>query len=286
MQGERSQPALVARPAVWWRLALGAALVGGCATGVGVTDEELAEICAEPNTSCGGGLAGASVGSVGGSSVGGSSSGGGFGGSASGGAFNATGGTGPSNGGSSSANGGSGGTGVGTGGTGGTGGLPLAPGVCLQDDDILILYRDRNEGAASTSEPSMVLSVENPGGASFPLSDLAIRYWFTADGTSDFIGTVDYATIDGQGDIKGSVVVSFAQEFGSDYAELTFPSLTDEIGAGGVREVQLRFHADPYQSMNQLNDFSFLSGVDTATANRNVTPYLQNVQAGGCVPGP
>lgn len=279
MQGERSQPALVARPAVWWGLALGAALVGGCATGVGVTDEELAEICAEPNTSCGGGLAGASVGSVGGNS-----SGGGLGGSASGGAFNAGGGTGPSSGGSSFANGG---TGVGTAGNGGTGGqLPLAPGVCLQDDDILILYRDRNEGAASTSEPSMVLSVENPGGASFPLSDLAIRYWFTADGTSDFIWTVDYATIDGQGDIKDGVEVSFAQEFGSDYAEITFPSLTDEIGAGGVRDVQLRFHADPYQSMNQLNDFSFLSGVDTATANRNVTPYLQNVQAGGCVPGP
>src|SRR5690606_11648535 len=124
--------------------------------------EELAEICAEPNTTCGDGVGGASVGSVGGST------GGGFGGSSSGGTFNATGGAGVSNGGSFAANGGSGvGAAGGSTSNGGTGGQqPLAPGVCLQEDDILILYRDRSNGADSTSEPSMVLTVQNPGGAS------------------------------------------------------------------------------------------------------------------------
>ncbi|HTV20722.1 MAG TPA: hypothetical protein VMG12_18690, partial [Polyangiaceae bacterium] len=46
-------------------------LAWGCATGVDVTDEELAEICSEPNTTCGGGAAGTPVGNVGGSTGGG-----------------------------------------------------------------------------------------------------------------------------------------------------------------------------------------------------------------------
>jgi len=257
---------------------LGCALLLGCATGVDVTDEELAAICSEMNTICGN--AGA-AGSVGGST------GGGVGGSASGGTFGTNGGTGslPSNGGSQPTGGGTGGTTQGTSGSGGTGGsVPLAQGDCLDTDDILVLYRDRNSGALSTNEPSMVLQVQNPGGTEFPLSDLAIRYWFTADGTSNFTATIDYATLNGQNNINGGIDIAFGQEFGSDYAELTFPTLTDNVGAEGVREVQLRFHAEPYAPLNQANDFSFLSTAATATANRNVTPYLGGTQVGGCVP--
>lgn len=282
MRNEAAQPQLMARQRVWRCWALGAAFAvgggAGCATGVGVTEEELAEICAEPNTICG--SAGSPIGSVGGST--------GAGGSASGGSFG-SGGTAPfpSNGGTTSTGtGGSGGT-QGASGSGGTGGsAPLAEGECLPTDDILVLYRDRTNGQASTQEPSMVMQVQNPGGTSFPLSDLAIRYWFTADGTSNYIGYVDYATLNGQGNINGSIQISFGQEFGSDYAEMTFPTLSDSVGPEGVRELQLRFHAEPYASMDQTNDFSYLSGAAMLTANRNITPYLRGSQAGGCLPAP
>jgi hypothetical protein len=283
MQDESSLPVLDRRGA--W-LALVAAFACGCATGVDVTDAELEEICSEPNTSCGGGVAGASVGSVGGNTgtgTGGSSSGGTFsaGGTgantANGGTFSATGGT------SSSA--GTGGAVTGTGGAGGTGATqPLAEGECLPTDDILILYRNRAAGA-SANEPSMVLSVQNPGGASFALNTLAIRYWFTADGSSNFTSNIDYATLNGQNNLSSSINVEFGQEFGSDYAEITFTS-TESVGAEGVQEVQLRFHSEPYQNLDQTNDFSFLQGATAATANRNVTPYLNGMQVGGCIPSP
>jgi hypothetical protein len=280
MRKDASQPLLMARQRVWCGLALGAAFASGCATGVDVTDEELDAICSDPVNRCSG-SAGSSGGSVGGSS------GGGFGGST-GGTFNANGGSSPvpSNGGSLGTNGGTGGS-LGSAGSGGTGGTqPLAEGDCLPTDDIVVLYRDRNNGAATTNEPSMVLQVQNAGGTSFPLSDLAIRYWFTADGTGSFMGTIDYATVNGQGNINGGIVVTFGQEFGSDYAELTFPTLTDPIGTEGVRELQLRFHSNPYATLTQTNDFSFLSGAAQLTANPNITPYLQNAQVGGCVPIP
>jgi hypothetical protein len=53
-----------------------------------------------------------------------------------------------------------------------------------------------------------------------------------------------------------------------------------------VRELQLRFHSNPYATLTQTNDFSFLSGAAQLTANPNITPYLQNAQVGGCVPIP
>lgn len=283
MRKDASQPQLMARQRVWCGFVLGAVFVCGCATGVDVTDEELDEICSDPANRCSSGTGGSDVGSVGGST------GGGFGGSSSGGTFNSNGGSGasPSNGGSLGTNGGTGGS-QGSAGSAGTGStLPLAEGECLPTDDIVVLYRDRTEAAASDNEPSMEMQVQNPGGTSFPLSDLAIRYWFTADGTSNFIGTVDYATINNQGNINSSVVVTFGQEFGSDYAQMTFPTLTDMIGPQGISQLQLRFHADPYAPLNQTNDFSFLSGATAMTTpNRNITAYLQNEQVGGCVPIP
>jgi hypothetical protein len=281
MQDERALPGLLARR--WFRcvLALDAALTCGCATGVDVTDDELAEICAEAGTTCGGGVAGATVSGTGGS---GSSLGGG---SSNGGTFGANGGTGSANGGTFSAIGGTGGTGgsvSGTAGSGGTGATqPLAEGDCLPESDLVILYRNR-AASESTQEPSMTMSVQNSAGMTFELSALTIRYWFTADGTSNFIPTVDYASLNGQGDIKSSISVTFGEESGSNYAQMSFASGTGSVGAGGVQELQLRFHADPYQQMNQANDFSFLGGATAAVPNRNITPYLNGAQVGGCIP--
>lgn len=277
MQDDGSQRELRARHRLRCALAFGAALASGCATGVDVTEGEFAEICAAPNTTCGGGQ-GASVGNVGGSSSG-------QGGSASGGSFGANGGTGAStaNGGSLST-GGTGGAVNGTSGSGGTGAAqPLAEGDCLPMSQLVIVYEDRRTGAASTNEPSMVLSVQNPSGTSFDLSTLTIRYWFTADGAGSFMGNIDYAQLDGQQSLSGAVQVSFGQDFGSDYAELSFTS-TASVGAQGVNQVQLRFHGNPYQDMNQTNDFSFLSGAMAPTPNRNITPYLNGAQVGGCIP--
>jgi hypothetical protein len=255
-----------------------ASLASGCATGVDVTDDELAEICDSPNTFCGAG-AGATGGGPGGSGTGGSISGRGGSGA---GTFGFGGSTSTANGGTFSGNGGT--TTSGVSGSGGTGAMqPLAEGDCLDTNDLVILYRNR-AATASTNEPSLVMGVQNTSGTTFDLSALTIRYWFTADGTSNFIPTVDYATLNGQGNISSSISVTFAEEFGSNYAQMSFASGAGSVDAQGVRELQLRFHADPYQAMNQANDFSFLASATALTPNPNITPYLNGDQVGGCVP--
>jgi len=287
MQDVRSPLELPARHRAWLAAALGAAFAYGCATGVAVTDEELAEICDDPNLSCGEatGAGGSPIGSAGtgGTGVVGGQSGsfnsGGTGGSGinggQSGSFNA--------GGSSSGTAGTSAT-AGTGGTG-TSPQPLAEGDCLDTSSVTILYRDRKNGATSTNEPSMVLSVQNSGPA-FDLSALTIRYWFTADGNSGFTGNVDYAAFDGQQNLTSTVMVSFPPaENGSDYVELSFPGATASVTTG-VQEVQLRFHSNPYADLDQSNDFSFLSPATNATPNPNITPYVNGTQVGGCTPIP
>jgi hypothetical protein len=288
MQDERSRLGVSARQ-VGRVIGIGAAFAWGCATGVDVTDEELASICAEAGTTCTGAASGGTTGAVGSagtsSGVSGSSNGGTFTGSggSSGSSSNNTGGSAGSS--SNNTGGSAGSSSNNTGGSAGTGAVtPLAEGDCLGQSDVTILYRDRKNGAASTNEPSMVLSVQNSG-ADFPLNALTIRYWFTADGGSNFTGNIDYATLDGQGNLSGSTTVTFGEEFGSNYAELAFTG-TDTVNSTGVREVQLRFHSDPYSDMTQTNDFSFLSPASAATPNPNITPYVSGEQVGGCVPRP
>lgn len=284
MREQKSLPALPGRHAWWLVGAFGAAFAAGCATGVDVTDGELSEICSEDGASCGavanaGGSAGNTTSGGAGNSPGGSANGGTFSGGSGGNGIPVN--TGGSNvaGGSNTA--GSSGSASGTAGTGGTP-AQLADGDCLAQSDVVILYRDRKSGETPTNEPSMVLSVQNNGPA-FDIGDLTIRYWFTADGATNFTSNVDYAAFDGQQNLTGSVQVTFGQELGSNYAELGF-STTGSVGAAGVREVQLRFHADGYTDLDQTNDFSFLPGATAATANPNITPYVSGEQVGGCVP--
>jgi hypothetical protein len=288
MQDGRSLPAL-SSPHGWWLVfALGAASAGGCATGVDVTDGELAEICSEPGTSCDGSRGpGGSAGNTatGGSGTIGSSGNGAFAGSSSGGSIGGTP-VGSGGGLGGSINGASGSSGSSTtGGTAGTAGAPaqLADGECLAQSDVVILYRARDSGA-TTKEPSMVLSVQN-NGAAFDLTDLTIRYWFTAETAGNFTFNVDYATFDGQENLGGSTTVTFGQELGTDYAEIGF-SLARSVDTAGVREVQLRFHVDGYPDLDQTNDFSFLASATAATPNPNITPYVSGEQVGGCIPAP
>ena len=259
--------------------ALGASFAAACATGVDVTSEELATICLEDPTLDCDGASGPPPGGAGGSGPSGiaGSTASGFGGVSSGGSFNGNAGT---------PNGASGST-TGTAGNGGTGGTgstpqPLALGTCLATDEVVILYRNRTT-AGSTNEPSLVLSVQN-NGAAFDLPQLTIRYWFTADGAGQFSGNIDYANLGGAG--AEAVSVTFGQELGSDYAELRFSAGPNVAMGGTVQEVQLRFHGNPYQNMDQANDFSYIASATAAVPNPNITPYVNGTQAGGCEPIP
>ncbi|MEO8182869.1 MAG: cellulose binding domain-containing protein [Deltaproteobacteria bacterium] len=275
--------------AFWWWSAGGAALLfasaAACATGVDVSQAELAEICAESNVDCDG----EPLGSGGTSPVGASGNSGSSGTSGNLGTSGS-----PSNTGGSSSGGNSGNTG--TSGNSGTGGgstgsagapaqplQPLARGTCMATSSVVIVYTDRSNGAAASSNLTMTLHVNNSGPA-FDLPDLTIRYWFTDDSLGDFTSDIDYAQqSNGMGN-KEDVTVTFGRESGSNYAAIGFTA-GGPVGPEGVDQVQVRLHTGDYKMANQSNDFSFL-GSAAAVANANITPYVNGTQVGGCVPLP
>ena len=281
------------RRAAWGAL-ISIAASAACATGVDVSDSELAELCATQGIICDdgatasaqGGSSGSSGGTAGTAGVSGSSSTGGTqqsnaGTSGTGGASGSSGTSGSS--GSSGASGNSGASG--SAGSGNAPLQPLAQGTCMAGtDQVVIVYTDRGNGSVNSNQATMTLKVQNDG-AAFDLTDLTMRYWFTDDGLSDFIAEVDYAAqTNGSSFSKTDVSVTFAEESGSNYALIGFTA-GDSVGPEGVDQVQLRIHTNSYQMLDQSNDFSF-SGGGTAIDNRNITPYINGVQVGGCVPLP
>lgn len=271
-----------------WRSLIGLVLgpAVACATGVDVTDGELAAICSEPGTTCGGtasaagtsGTVGTSTGGVGIVSSGGSSSG--ISGGSSGGNSGAVSTSGGQAGSSSSS--GSAGSGAGTIGPstpiepigGCVAPAPSAVGGCATDSEIAVLYTDRSD-AVAFNQVTMTLDVENTG-ADFPLTDLVVRYWFAADGQTEFVSEIDYAQIG-----KENVCVSFGNQLGQAFADIGFSS-SASIGTG-VLDVQVRLHTPNYAQQDQSNDFSFIAGAQGAP-NENITVYRAGTRVAGCEP--
>lgn len=165
--------------------------------------------------------------------------------------------------------------------------VPTAPptGQCQIEDDLLVLYRDRTNGEASSNVISMEIGVQNLGAPTFELTDLTLRYWFADDGFPSFVADVDYATQNAATVVTSAVSVTFGEEPGASYADIGFTS-GGPVGPEGVQQIQIRLHTAVYDILEQTNDFSFIPGASTDTPNRNITPYIAGVQAGGCVPEP
>ena len=274
-----------ARGAIWCIAVAGAwlAATAACATGVDVSQAELAEICSEPDIDCdptamAAGSGGASgTGQIGASGSSGSGTSGSFG---SGGTVSSTGGT--TGGSGTSGNSGSSGS-SGSAGSSGTVLKPLAKGMCMSTSSVVIDYTDRSDG--KVNQASMTLHVQNNGPA-FDLTDLTMRYWFTDDGLGPFTLEVDYAQLSGGQPIEKSAVTSmFGTESGSNYVQIGFTAAGNVAMGGAVDQVQVRFHTGDYKDMDTSNDFSFQGGA-SGTPNANITPYVNGTQVGGCVPLP
>lgn len=254
--------------------------VGACATGVDVSQVELAEICSTPGVICddspsggasGAGPVGSSGSSAGTNPLGSSGSGGSFGASGS----SSVGGSAPS--------GGSGGTSTGTAGAGqvSPGGscsaaaaAPTAVGGCATGGTISVSYRDRSD-AAEFNQMTMVLNVENSG-TDFSLANLVLRYWFSPDGETAFTSAVDYAQVG-----KENVCVSFGNQRGQSFADIGFTS--NAMAGGSVRDVQVRLFTQNYAPLSQADDFSYIGGANNV-ANQNITVYLAGTRVAGCEP--
>ncbi|MBN2442396.1 MAG: carboxypeptidase regulatory-like domain-containing protein [Spirochaetales bacterium] len=112
--------------------------------------------------------------------------------------------------------------------------------------------------------------IVNTGTDSIPLEELTLRYYFTSEGSSGDIFSMDYAVV-GTGNISGT--------FGSGYVEIGFSAGAGSLGAGNDSgEIQARIHKADWSLYDQSDDISFGPDITTYQDWDKVTLFRSGTQ--------
>jgi cellulose 1,4-beta-cellobiosidase len=137
---------------------------------------------------------------------------------------------------------------------------------------------------ATTQDIRPHYEIDNNGTSPQSLTELTVRYYFTADGSAQQAFACDYAAI-GCGLIQATfAAITPATTTADHYFELSFTGGTIPAG-GSSGEIQVRFHDSNYQGMfTQTNDYSFGAGATQYADWNDVTVYRNGTLVWGVEP--
>ncbi|WP_437339593.1 cellulose binding domain-containing protein [Sorangium sp. So ce394] len=146
-------------------------------------------------------------------------------------------------------------------------------------------YAARETGAEA-QQLSFKVRIRNTGAERIALSDLTIRYWFTADVEMvDLKSECDFSGVTGG---CANVTRAFRAASGTDadhYLELGFSAAAGSIDAGATSgESQIRiYNREVYDRMTQTDDYSF-EATTAWTPSMQITVYYDGELAWGVEP--
>jgi endoglucanase len=109
----------------------------------------------------------------------------------------------------------------------------------------------------SSNQIQLGLKLTNTGSSPVTLTDITMRYWYTADSSQSQQVECDYATVDSANVHTTLVQMSPAHPNADTYLEVGFTGGT--LGAGATIEIKLRVHRTDWSNYNQSNDYSFVA---------------------------
>jgi hypothetical protein len=116
------------------------------------------------------------------------------------------------------------------------------------------------------------IKIVNTGGSPVALSNLKVRYWYTADHSVSQESFCDWASF-GCGNMTRAVVpVSPVKDKADYYLELSFAAGAGNVPAGGEVEIQTRVNGVGYPAMPEANDYSFTNATSYADRTK-ITLY-------------
>ncbi|MDT8715084.1 xyloglucanase [Clostridium sp. 19966] len=142
-----------------------------------------------------------------------------------------------------------------------------------------------NSGKAdSTQALSPQIKLTNTGTTAINLSDVKIRYYFTADGATSNNFWCDWASV-GASNVTGTFTSLASPKTNADsYVEIGFSNAAGSLSPGSSVSIQSRITKADWSTYTQTNDYSFNSTA-TAFANWNkVTAYYAGTLQWGVEP--
>ena len=136
---------------------------------------------------------------------------------------------------------------------------------------------------SSNNTISTFIDLRNEGNAAVDYKDVTARYWFTSDGASPLHFWVDYAKI-GNNAISGSfTTVSPVRTNANTYLELKVNPLASTFyPLSSTGNIQNRITKSDWSNFNQLNDYSYQSGI--MAENTRITIYYKGQLVYGTEP--
>ncbi|MER8219180.1 cellulose binding domain-containing protein [Streptomyces sp. NPDC094143] len=163
---------------------------------------------------------------------------------------------------------------------GGTALYPVWKAANPDPPELKVRYRTDTPATAAAAKPS--LEVFNDTGKPLPLSDVTLRYWFTADGSASYAYNCVNAVF-GCSNVAGRIVAMDKPTDTADhYLELRFTEGAGDLGAGAnSKGIDVQLFRTDHKKLKQSDDRSFDAEKTSYKEAEKVTAYKRGVLAWG-----
>ncbi|MFJ3623556.1 cellulose binding domain-containing protein [Streptomyces iakyrus] len=163
---------------------------------------------------------------------------------------------------------------------GGTALYPVWKAANPDPPELKVRYRTDTPATATAAKPS--LEVFNDTGKPLPLSDVTLRYWFTADGSASYAFNCVNAVF-GCSNVAGRIVAMDKPTDTADhYLEVRFTAAAGDLKPGAnSKGIDLQLFRTDHKKLKQSDDRSFDAEMTSYKEAENVTAYKRGVLAWG-----
>ena len=137
----------------------------------------------------------------------------------------------------------------------------------------LKVYSENKNSSQTTNQISTYLKLANVGNLPVDYSQLTVRYWFSAEGNTPLVYTVDFAEL-GNNKINSKFVKETRAEGTDTYLEVSFaPTLGQLYPLSSTGIIQQRINKNDWSNFNEANDYSY-KPAGALAENAKITAYL------------